>query len=847
MKVSTIIAEAQAEQVFLEYLQLTEAVRQTTVKLNRYLNTLTEAQARQLNPGQLHDIFLGVERAMTAGGQNKNLLGKGADLLGKVGAGIGKVGQAAADSAIGKGFDKVYRDAKQKISTAMGKTETGSMLLRKIDHYQQLAKKYPHLNDAVTKATSILAGAATGGATGVTIGAAVKAADTAVKGGELTDVAGGAIKGGALAAAGAAAVKAPGAIGNLVDQGVDAYNNLDLNPFDNDVPQVDPSVVDPNAPPVSDVYPDEADRGVKPDPDNVNPPPKPVPPKPVPPKPVPVKPAPAPAPAPTPAPTPDVTTGSEVPDVNSTAYLDAAKQNIISQNMAAQNAGVPNSDILAQNTVTQPVAPRNIAEAFRALDFKVVALPLSIMVDKESTVRRWALNESLGRPRGRGVQLTDDGVNTVFYNVDKFYRKLEEARRNNYGRELRNQVGQAAARTGITGQQFAQDNPAAFKAMQTGTANPPRQGYSSSNLTPDQMDANQEGGTVRNRPANANDPVAMAKNAPSANTSSTAGPTGSLPGGPAPAGNTMPYLAADPEGKFKTTYSGDVGNKVLDKAEQGLRTAKNYMGDLFKAASTKFDANQAKARFKSSGAAPDSQSVADFLAGQKVPADIITQVYKELGMPKPTVQAAGAAKDQGVNRHSFTRGIGGGVDTSNLQEPDQVASADDLEAIMTNAAKNAKGAKGAKGQKAGAAATGTDASAIAQQSGAAPQQQKVAREIDAEIDDLIRALRKTDNILQPAYVKYIRDALDKTFGPATAAAPAAAPAAPAEVPTASSAGTGGGIAPAASTDLKPGDPGTITVPRRAAAEGRRAHGRYIKETRAQKLARQFETYVMSQG
>ena len=830
MKISAIVEQAQVDRIFLEYLQHTEAVRQTTIKINRYLSTLTEAQTKSLNPGDLHNIFLGVEKAMTAGGQNKNLLGKGADLLGKVGGAVGTVGQAAADSAFGKGLDKVYRDAKQKISTAMGKTETGSAILRKIDHYQQLAKKYPHLNDAATKATSILAGAATGGATGVAIGAAVKAADTAMKGGEATDVVGGAIKGGALAAATSGAIAGVDAAGNLVNQGVDAVQNMDLNPFDNDVPNIDPNVVDPNAPPVSDVYPDEFDRGVKPGPDapapgpdNVNPPPKPVPPKPVP-----VKPTPA------PAPTPDVTAGAEVPNVNSTAYLDAAKQNIISQNMAAQNAGVPSGDILAQNTVTQPVAPRNIAEAFRALDFKVVALPLSIMVDKESTVRRWALNESLGRPRGRGVQLTDNGVNTVFYNVDKFYRKLEEARRNNYGRELRNQVGQAAARTGITGQQFARDNPAAFKAMQTGTANPPRKGYVSTNLTPDQMDANQEGGTVRNRPANANDPVAMAKNAPSANTGSTAGPMGSLPGGPAPAGNKMPYLAADPEGKFKTTYSGDVGNKVLDKAEQGLRTAKNYMGDLFKSASTKFSAEQAKARFKSSGASADSDAVAQFLAGQKVPADIITQVYKELGMPTPNLQTAGDAAD-GPNRHQMIKGLGGKPDVSRLYEPEKADAADATADATADAG-------AAKGQKTGAVATGTDASAIAQQSGAAPQQQKVAREIDAEIDDLIRALRKTDNILQPAYVKYIRDALDKTFGPATAAASATPTPVSDEVPTASSGGTGNLTPAPVST---PADAGAAKDQK--AAEGRRAKGRYIKETRAQKLARQFEAYVMGQA
>ena len=103
-------------------------------------------------------------------------------------------------------------------------------------------------------------------------------------------------------------------------------------------------------------------------------------------------------------------------------------------------------------------------------------------------------------------------------------------------------------------------------------------------------------------------------------------------------------------------------------------------------------------------------------------------------------------------------------------------------------------------------------------------------------------MRKTDNILQPAYVKYIRDALDKTFGPATAAASATPTPVSDEVPTASSGGTGNLTPAPVST---PADAGAAKDQK--AAEGRRAKGRYIKETRAQKLARQFEAYVMGQA
>lgn len=69
-----------------------------------------------------------------------------------------------------------------------------------------------------------------------------------------------------------------------------------------------------------------------------------------------------------------------------------------------------------------------------------------------------------------------------------------------------------------------------------------------------------------------------------------------------------------------------------------------------------------------------------------------------------------------------------------------------------------------------------------------PNQPQTPRDIDAEIDDLIRVLRKMNSKQVPVYVKYIRDRLDQTFGSAAAVpAPtkpavtkpvAAAPAAP---------------------------------------------------------------------
>jgi hypothetical protein len=53
-------------------------------------------------------------------------------------------------------------------------------------------------------------------------------------------------------------------------------------------------------------------------------------------------------------------------------------------------------------------------------------------------------------------------------------------------------------------------------------------------------------------------------------------------------------------------------------------------------------------------------------------------------------------------------------------------------------------------------------------------QKKITRDIDSDIDELVRTLRRVSPNAAPAYVKYIRDRLDQTFGPA-----GSAPAAPA--------------------------------------------------------------------
>ena len=185
--------------------------------------------------------------------------------------------------------------------------------------------------------------------------------------------------------------------------------------------------------------------------------------------------------------------------------------------------------------------------------------------------------------------------------------------------------------------------------------------------------------------------------------------------------------------------------------------------------------------------------------GDKISTKDIKKKWQEMGEPDDSEDLAAVLSASGLNRDQVNTAFTSiGVEPpKNLYptKPDDVEAADDAPAS-------------------------SGASAIAQQSGGSTQEQKVARNIDEEIDDLIRALRKTDNILQPAYVKYFRDVLDKTFGPAEKSAP---------VPAAADAGTGSGVALVAKT------------------ESRRQRKSYIRESAAQRLTLEFESYVMKQG
>jgi len=366
-------------------------------------------------------------------------------------------------------------------------------------------------------------------------------------------------------------------------------------------------------------------------------------------------------------------------------------------------------------------------------------LPMNEMVDKYTTVRTWALNESLGRKNNRSLQLTEDGVNVVLYNIEKIHAHvLKEA-------------------------------------------------------------------------------------------------FGDLPGGPAPTGNTMPHLAADPTGQYDTKHKGAVGNKFVDKVEGGLKRAGNWLSGKWKSATTKFEANRAKRRLQDAGISNDSDAIAQWLVSdQKVPQEIVTSLYQQLGFPAPAgMQAAGGAEagaDTGTAAAPGTADSGA-ASTAGATATTAPAAADSMAGVETTPART--GNKEAyKAQR--------QAERLAQRNaqggGPTPQQEKAAvRDFQTNADELIRDLLNMSNITQPAYVKYIRDRLSQHF-PDAAAAPAAAP-------VANAADAAAQLGPKSVTAT----PKTRTRSKVAAESQRRFGGKYVRESAVDKMHKDFEHFVNSIG
>lgn len=639
------------------------------LKFGQAFRMLTEG--KMLNTGEISSLFTSAEKAMTDGGNNRTLIGKAGEMAGALGAKIKTLAQDLQDSSPVQGIDKMYDDLKTQASSSLSKSPQGAGVLRAIDSYRQIVQRHPNTSKFFFGVAGVLTGLLTSGVAPLVILGAMKTIDGMLQGKQLSTSVGGAaapvgaaLGAKALAGAGDALAQGVDSAGNAISQGIDAAGKVDLNPFDNVDPQVNPADSTQVVPPavetqtitvksgesmseISVKYKVNPDELAQLNPDKFGPQGNPNVLKP----------------------------GDEIilpKTIDAAAYKGAyagdnamTAQNIqnkvdtgqygTDQGMAAKRLAADAAAAAKAKTAATPAAsaatsaPSAQTAPFNASlvrtesieirpakgileGFDIITAPVGLLIDREHTVRRWALNESLGRHSSRSVQLTPAGVYTIFYNLERLYEAVTDRPESQTPEAEAKRQARAQVRAG---------NPVATDGRPPSTINTTIPGRTAADLQRDQ-----QGGTVRSRPANANDATAMAKNANADNTSTTAGPLGGLPGGnvaglatgTAPAGNTMPYLTADPEGKFDTKYKGGISSGISRGVETGLGRLGRSIKDIYKDATTKVTASGLMRTWKDQGSNPDSDQVAQVLMRKKVPAEIIQQLYSDLKFPAPKLQ-----------------------------------------------------------------------------------------------------------------------------------------------------------------------------------------------------------------
>jgi len=607
--------------------------------IGRQFNLLLEAEA--LTPAQVEELFAAAEETMS--GQKG--LGANRTTIGKIGAGasavvdkIKELGNRAKLSTGGKMSDDLFDRAKGIIAGKLGKSESGAQLLQKLDHYKQFWQKYPASGKFMYGLLTILTGYASSGMMAPILLGATKTADQMLQNKDLTTSLGQGIQTGGTAAA---MVGAKNAIGSAVDAATPVVKNIgqgisdlgtaaqaganklgsaisqgaqnfadtakDLIPNAN---AADPSVVTPSA---SDTVTPSASDTVTPSATDAVTPPKPAVDPNAPPAPNTVTPPAAPAPHTTIA-------GDELGKL--AAKSNTTTQAIIDANpdLAAKlNPAMNGKDLgqgvninIPKNTVpagTNPFTGNKFFKMGESVMFKagrgvlegitVGYLAKSAMVDKNMTLHKWALNESLGR-KSRPLYLSERGIETLFDNVEKLWeRDIEEARAGpNYGREISNRQGKALSQKLATNAPGAQDALAQAKAAQAGNASDARHPYA---------------------PFIASTPV------------------GSIPGAKPPRTSAPATPPADttPKTPPQTTYTGPVGNKFMDKVEKGVSTAGKIASDVWKQATTKVTKEALMRQWVELNRPGDVDTIGQLLARNGVPQEYIMSLFSTMGLPAP--------------------------------------------------------------------------------------------------------------------------------------------------------------------------------------------------------------------
>jgi hypothetical protein len=307
-----------------------------------------------LTADQIQQIFQQVEQGATAAGGNRTLIGQGKDVATAVKKAYDDLASKVQNSGPMQNVDQLYAQAAEKLKQATG-GDAGAM--QYVQKYRDFAKKHPVAQSLIYSALIAAAGISGAGLGGAAALGLFKMVDKLLQGEKFSTAVGKGLETGALA-------YGAGQIGKAFQGGEKVTSTT----------TTDTGVVDmPGNPALNQAMASGqvAQNWVAQDP----------------------------------------------------RYADTIKQIMSSQDKSpewkaafgqylARNAG-------ALNSSSQPGMISNaIQTAAKLADTQVrESINLTKYIDRQSTVRMWALKESLNRPRG-GMQLTEAGVTKLFSLVE---------------------------------------------------------------------------------------------------------------------------------------------------------------------------------------------------------------------------------------------------------------------------------------------------------------------------------------------------------------------------------------------------------------------------------------------
>ena len=156
----------------------------------------------KLTPDQIQQLFQQVEQGATAAGGNRTVVGQGKDVASAAGQAVsqawGELKDKIYNSKPMAGFAAEYDKAAEALKQATG-GDAGVM--KYIQKYRDFAKKHPYIQTAVYAALVAAAGISTAGVGGAAALTLLKTADLALQGKDIRSAAWGGIKAGATALA----------------------------------------------------------------------------------------------------------------------------------------------------------------------------------------------------------------------------------------------------------------------------------------------------------------------------------------------------------------------------------------------------------------------------------------------------------------------------------------------------------------------------------------------------------------------------------------------------------------------------------------------------------------------